>query len=221
MICFWFCIVFFHNQFGFHFKHFAGRHEFASCLCFGWVEHRLDGDEWLLWFQSMHLESMLGFSFTELAKNFHEISLKTIEHFVLRSTVIFPFANHFLKITPHSVALLFFSPWAFCPIRPVADCLNPSFDEKKDEKLGVFTFSNKISRLQTLTTELQWQIKIHTNSGIETVSSGSHWCSEAVRCLFIQSESEQEMHLQPAQLPFGQQKTSLTEGSLSFGCTYW
>ena len=44
------------------------------------------------------------------------------------------------------------------------------------------------------------------------VSSGSHWPSKVFKGLCTQSESGQQMHLQPAHLPFGPQKNKFYPG---------
>ena len=64
------------------------------------------------------------FSVFTTAKNFRRISLQSVGLTVLRSTESFLFSHHLLNFfIPHSVDLLVFFTWAFCPIYPLARCL--------------------------------------------------------------------------------------------------
>ena len=95
------------------------------------------------------------------AKNFRRISLKSIGLTVLRSTVIFPFSHHFSNFfTPHSVALLVFFAWAFCPISSSCSLSKSEFWLEKSWKFGT---SKSPAKHHAFTTKLQSeQVQTHS-----------------------------------------------------------
>ena len=106
-----------------------------------------------------------------------------------------------------------FLAWPLCSISTVAGCLNPGLTTKKLKILGFFHFKTKSpdfkcsqsAKLQSDKQKFAWTLALRI--------SLAEWS-----CLAL--ESGWQTHLQPVLLPFGPQKASFTEGSVSFGHAY-
>ena len=112
----------------------------AKCLCFSWVEHRLDGDECLHDLIPVHALGVNAqpFSVFTSAKNFCRISLYSQIHYKL----IFLFSHHFSNFfTLHSCSLgVFCLSFNFCSISSSCSLFTSKFWPEKSWKFGTFPF---------------------------------------------------------------------------------
>ena len=159
------------------------------------------------------------FSVFTSAKNFHRISLTSVGLTVLRSNVIFLFWHRLSNFfTPHSVALLVFFAWAFCPISSSCSLSKSEFWLEKRLKIWDFfhfkiTSPNVKRSLQTTklapTQALKWypQDLIGRAKFFDTSSASQY---QGGKCIFSQNIFR-----------LAREMARFTEGSLSFGRAYW
>ena len=164
------------------------------------------------------------FSIFTSAKNFGRNSPKSVGLTVLRSTVIF--LSHTISRTflPHTQLLSWcFSLEVLAQFHPVS-C---SFLSPTRKKLKIWDFFHfKVKSLNVKRSLQNYKVSkcrastnssttILANSGIEMVSSGSHWSSEVTWHLCRQSESGRHINFQPTYFPFDPQKGAFYRGQFT------